>query len=345
MRVSLFDFQLPEELIASRPAIPRDAARLLSINNNVFNNFQVKDLPELLSKGDVLVLNNTRVIPARLIGWRDSVKLEITLLRSLGKDLWNAFARPGKRIKVGNKIMFSEHFFAHVEDRIGGEITLRFQVAGNNTLGDELKKHGYAPIPPYIPRSNGPDTQDREDYQTIHALVDGAVAAPTAGLHMTQSLFNKLELHGIFCEFITLHVGAGTFLPIRVSDTSEHVMHSEWGSISAQAASRINSVRENGGKVIAVGSTSLRVLETASDSDGCLKKFSGDINLFIEPGYKFKIVDQMLTNFHLPRSTLYMLVAAFGGMKEMKLAYTYAIENKYRFYSYGDACLISKFRM
>lgn len=341
MRVELFDFELPEELIASRPVTPRDSARLLKINKNLCDNFEVRDLPGLLSKGDVLVLNNTRVIPARLFGWRDSVRIEVTLLRSLGDGLWSAFARPGKRLKTGNKIIFADDFYAQVEGRINAEVVLRFELKGSNSLRHELEKYGYAPIPPYIPRPSGPDAQDKDDYQTIHASIDGSVAAPTAGLHMTQALFNSLKLNGIFCEFITLHVGAGTFLPIRVSDTSEHIMHSEWGSISAETAARINAIKDNGGKVVAVGSTSLRVLETASDSGGYLKKFSGDINLFIEPGYKFKIVDTMLTNFHLPRSTLYMLVSAFGGIQEMKFAYSFAIANKYRFYSYGDACLIS----
>lgn len=342
MRVDLFDFELPKELVASRPVSPRDSARLLRINKHVCDNYQVKDLPGLLSSGDILVLNNTRVIPARLIGRRDSVKIEVTLIRSLGNGLWRAFARPGKRLRIGQKIYFAEHFYAKVEERMDAEVSLRFQLIGESTLGIELEKYGRAPIPPYISRLSGPDARDKKDYQTIHASVDGAVAAPTAGLHMTRSLFSSLELNGICCEFVTLHVSAGTFSPIRVTDTSDHIMYAEWGCISAETATRINTIKGNGGKVIAVGSTSLRVLETASDPDGNLKPFSGDINLFIEPGYKFKTVDAMLTNFHLPRSSLYMLVSAFGGMQEMKSAYSYAIANKYRFYSYGDACLISK---
>ena len=341
MRVDLFDFSLPPERIAVRPVTPRGSARLLQIGASELRDRHVRDLPELLLPGDVLVLNDTRVVPARLKGKRGEVRVEVTLLRLLSDGVWNAFARPAKRLKAGDEIIFAAGFSAQVEAREGGEVRLRFALQGDD-LHAALERHGNTPLPPYIPRDDGADARDQQDYQTIHAAHDGAVAAPTAGLHMTAELNAALAARGISSEFVTLHVGAGTFLPVRTDDTDDHVMHNEWGALSANAATRINAARRRGGRIIAVGSTSLRILERAADETGALSPFSGDIDLFIVPGYRFKIVDLIMTNFHLPRSTLFMLVSAFAGMKCMQAAYAHAILNEYRFYSYGDASLLSR---
>ena len=341
MRVDLFDFSLPSERIAVRPARPRDSARLLQIGANKLCDRHVRDLPGLLLPGDVLVLNDTRVVPARLKGKRGEARIEVTLLRLLADGAWNAFARPAKRLKPGDEIIFAAGFSAQVEAREDGEVHLRFALQGDD-LRAALERYGNAPLPPYIPRDDGADARDQQDYQTIYAAHDGAVAAPTAGLHITAELNAALAARGISLEFVTLHVGAGTFLPVRTDDTDDHVMHNEWGALSADAATRINAARGRGGRVIAVGSTSLRILERAADKTGTLSPFSGDIDLFIVPGYHFKIVDLMMTNFHLPRSTLFMLVSAFAGMKCMQAAYAHAIENEYRFYSYGDSSLLSR---
>ncbi len=341
MRVDFFDFSLPPERIAARPATPRDSARLLQVGLSELHDRTVCDLPALLGPGDVLVLNDTRVVPAWLKGRRGEARIEITLHRVLADGLWSAFARPAKRLKPGQEIVFADGFSAQVEAREGGEVRLRFALDGED-LRAALECHGSPPLPPYIPRESGPDAQDRTDYQTIHAAHDGAVAAPTAGLHMTAELNAALAARGVVCEFVTLHVGAGTFLPVRTVDTADHVMHAEWGALSAGAAASINKARESGGRVVAVGSTSLRILERAADAGGRLSPFSGDIDLFIVPGYRFRIVDLMMTNFHLPRSTLFMLVSAFAGLARMQAAYAHAIQHGYRFYSYGDACLLAR---
>ncbi|MEE8172535.1 MAG: tRNA preQ1(34) S-adenosylmethionine ribosyltransferase-isomerase QueA, partial [Alphaproteobacteria bacterium] len=287
-----------------------------------------------------LVLNDTRVLPARLTGRRGEVRIEVTLHRKMADGVWDAFARPAKRLKAGQEIVFADGFSAHVAAREGAEVRLEFSLRGKQ-LRAALERHGVPPLPPYIPRPDGADARDKADYQTLHAAKDGAVAAPTAGLHLTPALFDALAARGVASEFITLHVGAGTFLPVRTADTADHVMHGEWGALGAATAARINAAREKGGRVVAVGSTSLRVLERAADAHGRLAAFSGDIDLFIVPGYRFKIVDLMMSNFHLPRSTLYMLVSAFAGMARMRDAYAHAISAGYRFYSYGDAGLLT----
>jgi S-adenosylmethionine:tRNA ribosyltransferase-isomerase len=341
MRVDIFDFTLPPERIAARPATPRDAARLLQVGAGALHDRTVRDLPGLLAPGDVLVLNDTRVLPARLTGRRGEARIEVTLHRVLADGLWNAFARPAKRLKPGQEIVFAVDFSARVEAREGGEVRLRFSRRGA-ALRAALERHGAAPLPPYIRRSGGPDARDRADYQTLHAAKDGAVAAPTAGLHMTAELNAALAARGVTREFVTLHVGAGTFLPVRVADTRDHVMHSEWGALDGATAARLNAARARGGRIVALGSTSLRILERAADAAGNLSAFSGDIDLFIVPGYQFKFVDLMMTNFHLPRSTLFMLVSAFAGLARMQAAYAHAIAGNYRFYSYGDACLLTR---
>ncbi|HJN60691.1 MAG TPA: tRNA preQ1(34) S-adenosylmethionine ribosyltransferase-isomerase QueA [Alphaproteobacteria bacterium] len=341
MRVDLFDFHLPPVRIAARPAAPRDSARLLSVGAGGFADHIVRDLPALLLPGDVLVLNDTRVLPARLTGVRGDARIEVTLLSRLADGVWNAFARPAKRLKAGQEITFADGFSAYVLAREGAEVRLEFTLPGEQ-LRAALERHGAPPLPPYIARPDGADERDKSDYQTVHAANDGAVAAPTAGLHMTEALFDALAARGVAVEFITLHVGAGTFVPVRASDTADHVMHGEWGALGAGVAARINAARETGGRVVAVGSTSLRILERAADEVGRLSPFAGDIDLFIVPGYRFKIVDLMMTNFHLPRSTLFMLVSAFAGVARMRDAYAHAIAENYRFYSYGDACLLTR---
>jgi len=341
MKVDLFNFFLPPERIAVRPVSPRDSARLLKVSPKVMNGHLVRDLPAMLSPGDVLVLNDTRVLPARLTGRRGDAHIEVTLHQMQGDDQWDAFVRPAKRLKVGQEILFADGFSSQVVARDGGEVRLEFNLRGEE-LCAALECHGTLPLPPYIPREKGADERDSIDYQTIYAKSDGAVAAPTAGLHMTPDLFTALEKRGVILEFITLHVGAGTFLPVRVDDTRNHVMHGEWGELDSAVAARINRARAAGGRVVAVGSTSLRILECAADDSGSLSAFSGVIDLFIVPGYRFKVVDLMMTNFHLPRSTLFMLVCAFAGMKRMRSAYERAIADGYRFYSYGDACLLHR---
>ena len=339
MQVDLFDFFLPPERIAVRPISPRDSARLFEIGPKALNGHLVRDLPAMLSPGDVLVLNDTRVLPARLTGRRGDARIEVTLHQMQGDYQWDAFVRPAKRLKAGQEILFADGFSSRVVARDGGVVRLEFNLCGDE-LRAALERHGTPPLPPYIPRVKGADERDGVDYQTIYAVKDGAVAAPTAGLHMTLELLAALKKRGVTLEFITLHVGAGTFLPERVDDTNDHVMHGEWGELDASVATRINRARAAGGRVIAVGSTSLRILERAADDSGCLSAFSGVIDLFIVPGFRFKVVDLMMTNFHLPRSTLFMLVSAFAGMKRMRKAYEHAIAEGYRFYSYGDACLL-----
>ncbi|MBN34241.1 MAG: tRNA preQ1(34) S-adenosylmethionine ribosyltransferase-isomerase QueA [Rhodospirillaceae bacterium] len=345
MRVDAFDFELPQDLIATHPVEPRDAARLLVVDpagparHHVF-----RDLSDLLEPGDLLVINDTRVIPARLLGRKGEGKVEVTLVSPQAEGRWKALARPVRKLTVGTRIEFAEGFSATVEaKRDMGELILRFET-GALALVDQLDRHGAMPLPPYIKRSQGADTDDRHDYQTVYANEPGAVAAPTAGLHFTDALFDRLAARGIGTVRLTLHVGLGTFQPIRVEDTDDHVMHAEWGRIDETTAGRVNACRAGGGRVVAVGTTSVRLLESAADADGQLHPFEGQTDIFITPGYRFRIVDLMITNFHLPQSTLFMLVSAFAGTETMKAAYQQAIDERYRFYSYGDACLLENNR-
>ena len=340
MLVDDFDFDLPKDLIAQRPVSPRDSARLLVVDGE--GDRQVSDLPGLLNPGDLLVFNDTRVIPARLKGKRGEAGIEVTLHKRLGDDSWNVFARPARKLKPGNVIEFAAGFSAQVTHKgDGGEVGLHFHRSGAALMA-ALESHGGMPLPPYIKRDGLADVRDREDYQTLFADRDGAVAAPTAGLHFTPELISALDKRGIKRATVTLHVGAGTFLPVKVDDTDDHIMHAEWGEIDANCAAAINATRAAGGRIVAVGTTSLRLLESAADTDGILHPFCGDTDIFITPGYTFKIVDVLMTNFHLPRSTLFMLVSAFAGQGLMKKTYETAIGKGYRFYSYGDACLLTK---
>jgi len=341
MLVSEFDFDLPSELIAQAPMRPRDGARLLHAGDGLHDHI-ISDLPNLLDPGDLLVCNDTRVIPARLTGRRgeEGGKVEVTLMRPSETGSWQALARPAKKLKLGDAITFAPDFSARVIDKgDGGEVTLEFNLAGD-LLQAALEAHGVMPLPPYIKRGQDGDNRDRADYQTAFAQRDGAVAAPTAGLHFTDRLLAALADRGVGLTRITLHVGPGTFLPVRVEDTSDHRMHAEWGEIDVETADAVNAAKAAGGRIIAIGSTSLRLLETAAGEDGRMAPFSGDTDIFITPGYRFKCVDRMLTNFHLPKSTLFMLVAAFAGLERMQAAYGHAIQSGYRFYSYGDACLL-----
>ncbi|SDE06462.1 S-adenosylmethionine:tRNA ribosyltransferase-isomerase [Rhodospira trueperi] len=339
MRVDLFDFDLPADRIASRPADPRDSARLLRVTaDGGLEDRAVADLPSVLSPGDVLVLNDTRVIPARLFARVGQARVEVMLHRRVGPDAWWAFARPAKKVRPGTDLLFAEGFTgACAEKGEGGEVLVRFDRAGA-ALTAALEDHGHVPLPPYIKRPD--DQADRETYQTVFARADGAVAAPTAGLHFTERLFAALDERGVRRVTVTLHVGAGTFLPVKAEDTDEHRMHVEDGEISAAAAQAICEARAGGGRVVAVGTTSLRILESAAAPDGTLGAFSGGTDLFITPGYRFRAVDRLVTNFHLPKSTLFMLVSAFSGLRTMQAAYAHAIAGGYRFYSYGDACLL-----
>jgi len=344
MLVDDFDFELPVERIAQAPVTPRDSARLLHVNDNL-SDHQVSALADLLRPGDLLVCNDTKVIPARLSGTRLSpdnagARVEVTLHLREGTSCWRAFARPAKKIQPGNTIQFAEGFHAEVSGKFeGGEVVLEFNL-GEPELMVALSEHGFMPLPPYIKREKSGRKEDLSDYQTLFATHDGAVAAPTAGLHFTPDLMTSLTARDIEMARLTLHVGAGTFLPVKVEDTDDHVMHSEWGEVTQQVADRINAVRAKGGRIVAVGTTSLRLLESAASIDGTIKPFQGLTDIFITPGYTFKIVDVLMTNFHLPKSTLFMLVSAFAGLKTMQDAYTHAIANDYRFYSYGDTCLL-----
>lgn len=346
MRVDDFDFDLPAERIALRPAEPREDARLLVIDNNGLSDFLVRDLASILRPTDLLVFNDTKVIPAQLFGTRvregNVAHIEATLHMREAPDLWRAFLRPGKRVRVGERITFAQDgaLNATLEEKCdSGDALLRFDIAGT-ALDDAVRRYGHMPIPPYIAAKRGDDAQDAHDYQTIYARQEGAVAAPTAGLHFTTGLFEALDARGIERCFVTLHVGAGTFLPVKVEDTSAHKMHHEIGVIDEVTVARLNLAKREGRRVIAVGTTSLRLLESASDADGHISPFSGATDIFITPGYRFKFVDGMMTNFHLPRSTLFMLVSAMAGTQAMQAAYAHAIGAGYRFYSYGDASLI-----
>lgn len=341
MRVDVFDFNLPREKIADRPARPRDSARLLRIPaRGAFEDAGIGDLPRLLSPGDVLVMNDTRVIPARIKGRIGEGGVDVTLHFCEGPDVWRVFARPARKLTPGRVVSFGDDLTAVVEARgEGGEAVLRFSKAGADLMA-ALDEHGRIPLPPYMGRPD--DAQDRADYQTIFAVNDGAVAAPTAGLHFTEDLFEALDARGVERTTVTLHVGAGTFLPVTAEDTDDHKMHAERGRISAAAAAKINAARERGGAVVAVGTTAARLLESAALLDGRVPAWEGETRLFLTPGARFKVVDRLLTNFHLPRSTLFMLVSAFSGLERMQAAYAHAIGAGYRFYSYGDACLLDR---
>jgi S-adenosylmethionine:tRNA ribosyltransferase-isomerase len=339
MRVDLFDFELPQDRIALRPARPRDSARLLLVEGREISDHPVLELPELLRPGDVLVFNDTKVIPAQLEGKRGEASIGATLHKREGPREWQAFLRNAKRARVGDTIDFGAGAQASVVEKADdGSALLHFQ--GEEPVELLLERAGRMPLPPYIASQRPADEEDRADYQTMFAREEGAVAAPTAALHFTPRLLEALDARGIGCETLTLHVGAGTFLPVKAEDTSGHQMHAEWGRIDAATAERLNAVRASGGRLIAVGTTSLRLLESATGDDGIIRPFEGDTAIFITPGYRFKAIDGLITNFHLPRSTLFMLVSALMGLDVMKSAYAHAIEAGYRFYSYGDASLL-----
>ncbi len=338
MRVDLFDFHLPPERIAHAPANPRESAKLLHISETLTDRV-VADLPELLNAGDIMVFNNSKVIPARLFTQAEK-RVEVLLHRKRGDGTWQAFAKPAKKLKAGMRVAFGEGFTAEILGRTeDGQVIVRFDAEGD-ALKLLLELHGHVPLPPYISRDD--KVEDKSDYQTVYAQHEGSVAAPTAGLHFTQSLLEKIKARGAATAHVTLHVGAGTFQPVKVDDTAQHVMHEEWAEITKETADKINAARAAGGKVIAVGTTSLRILETVAAADGTLNAWSGDTGIFITPGYRFKIVDRLMTNFHLPKSTLFMLVSAFAGLERMQSAYAHAIAHDYRFYSYGDACLLER---
>jgi S-adenosylmethionine:tRNA ribosyltransferase-isomerase len=343
MQLDDFDFALPGGLIAHHPFEPREAARLLVIPVSArFQDRHIADLPELLRPGDLLVFNDTKVIPARLEGRRGAATIEITLHRDLGGGAWRAFAKGARRLRIGDNIVFAEDFAADVDAKHPeGDVTLRFDVEGE-AFHAALARHGAMPLPPYIKRPRGGDARDRTDYQTMFARAEGAVAAPTAGLHFTEALLESLAGRGIGWATLTLHVGPGTFLPVRTTDPCDHKMHAEWGVLSADTAERIAATRREGGRIVAVGTTSLRLLESAAAENCPIRPFAGETRLFILPGYRFRAIDLLLTNFHLPRSTLLMLVSAFAGLDRIKSAYAHAIASRYRFFSYGDACLIER---
>ena len=356
MRTDLFDFDLPPERIALRPATPREAARLLIARPGAAQELTDRTLaclPGELRAGDVLVVNDTKVIPARLSGRRigrgeAEPAIEATLIKRLDGSRWRAFVRPAKRLEVGDIVRFGDEgkvcFLGQLDAEVsakddGGEVTLSFSFHGP-VLDQAIEERGDMPLPPYIASKREPDDQDKKDYQTAFARIEGSVAAPTAGLHFTPDLLARLEAAGVGVQRVTLHVGAGTFLPVKAEDTAGHKMHAEWGEVSGTTAAALNAARAKGGRIVAVGSTALRLLESAADDSGTVRSFSAETAIFITPGYRFRAVDLMMTNFHLPRSTLFMLVAAFSGLDTMKRAYAHAIATGYRFYSYGDACLL-----
>ncbi len=356
MRIEDFDFDLPPERIALRPASPRDAARLLVVRPPVLEDRLVRDLPDLLRAGDTLVVNDTKVIPARLrgrrIGREAEPKIEATLIRRLDGSRWRALVKPARKLAAGDVVRFGEEgrvcFLGQLDATVeakgeAGEVTLAFAFHGG-VLDQAIAERGEVPLPPYIAARRAPDEQDNVDYQTMFAREEGAVAAPTAGLHFTDALMARLADRGIGLAKVTLHVGAGTFLPVTAEEVSQHKMHSEWGEVTKETAAQLNAARAKGGRIVAVGTTSLRLIESATGEDGTIAPFSGDTALFITPGYRFRAIDVLLTNFHLPRSTLFMLVSAFCGLDTMKRAYAHAIAAGYRFYSYGDACLLYRQR-
>lgn len=343
MKVDLFDFHLPEELIAQQAAEPRDSARLLVPGERGIKDAIFRDLPGFLKPGDLLVFNDTKVIPTRLYGRRGDAGIEVTLHKETAADSWLAFARPAKKLKPGDRIDFEDLSATVTEKHEGGEVLLKFDRSGAN-LREALWHSGTMPLPPYIRRARGEKGEtaenDRNRYQTVFAREEGAVAAPTAGLHFTEELLARLDHAGIDRTFVTLHVGAGTFLPVKVDDTEDHVMHSEWGRITEANIEAVERARGRGGRIIAVGTTAMRLLESAAEPDGSLHPFEDETDIFITPGYRFRIVEGLVTNFHLPKSTLFMLVSAFAGLERMKVAYAHAIEQGYRFYSYGDSSLL-----
>ncbi|WP_308516132.1 tRNA preQ1(34) S-adenosylmethionine ribosyltransferase-isomerase QueA [Sphingomonas flavescens] len=339
MRVDLFDFELPSELIALRPARPRDSARLLLVEGDRIADRQVMDLPNLLRPGDVLIFNDTKVIPAQLEGKRGEAAIGATLHKREGPREWQAFLRNAKRARVGDTIDFGAQVMASVVEKApDGSALLHFH--GEEPVEVLLERAGRMPLPPYIASKRETDETDRADYQTMFAREEGAVAAPTAALHFTPRLLEALDARGVGRETLTLHVGAGTFLPVKADDTVDHKMHAEWGRIDQATADRLNAVRAKGGRVIAVGTTSLRLLESAASEDGMIQPFEGDTAIFITPGYRFKAIEGLITNFHLPKSTLFMLVSALMGLDVMQTAYAHAIAEGYRFYSYGDGSLL-----
>ena len=354
MRTADFDFELPEDCIALRPAEPRDAARLMVVGpDGAIEDRRVTELPRLLRPGDLLVCNDTRVIPARLNGLREragaTVSVEATLHRRLAPDRWAAFMKPGKRLREGDRVRFGARGDGLCEATEldatvaakgeAGEVTLAFDLSGA-ALDEAIAAHGVMPLPPYIAAKRPEDERDRRDYQTVFARHDGSVAAPTAALHFTGELLSALSAAGVEQRFVTLHVGAGTFLPVKAEAVSEHRMHPEYGEVSAETADAVTAARAEGRRVICVGTTSLRLLESAADETGVVRPFAGETSIFITPGHRFRAVDVLMTNFHLPRSTLFMLVCAFAGTDVMRAAYARAIEQGYRFYSYGDASLL-----
>jgi S-adenosylmethionine:tRNA ribosyltransferase-isomerase len=345
MRLADFDFDLPPGCIAQHPARPRDAARLLHVERDMLADCVVRNMPNLLRPGDVLVANDTRVIPAQLTARRGMARIDITLDQPRSDGTWHALARNARRLHAGDELEFDGGELRAIVQKCqeDGGVVLTFNLDGPPFAG-ALGRAGALALPPYIARPGGPLPQDREDYQTIFAEREGAVAAPTAGLHFTPALLAALEDRGIARATVTLHVGAGTFLPVRTDDVVRHRMHAERGAITELTAASINAARDAGGRVVAVGTTSLRLLETAAAEDGRIGAFAGDTDLFILPGYRFRAVDLLLTNFHLPRSTLFMLVCAFAGTSRMRDSYAHAIEAGYRFYSYGDACLLERAR-
>jgi len=346
LRVDAFDFELPDDLIALRPAVPRDSARLLVVREDSldFEEATLRDLPRFLSRGDVGIFNDTRVIPAQLSGRRPArglsaeARIDVTLHKRLDADRWAAFARPGRKLEAGDTLQFAERFSARLETKgEAGEIELVFDLSGAE-LDAAIARHGTMPLPPYIAGRRAVDEKDADDYQTVYASKDGSVAAPTAGLHFTEGLLAALDARGVARHHVTLHVGAGTFLPVKADDTADHRMHSEWGHVPQATADSVAIARTQGGRILCVGTTSLRTVESASTP--VLQSWSGDTDIFITPGYSFRTADMLLTNFHLPRSTLFMLVSAFCGLKTMRTAYDHAIARRFRFYSYGDACLL-----
>jgi S-adenosylmethionine:tRNA ribosyltransferase-isomerase len=355
MRTDLFDFDLPPDRIALRPVVPRDAAKLLVVRPGAADDLQdriVRDLPDLLEPGDALLVNDTKVIPARLTGRRigrgEEPRIEVNLHKRIDGSRWRAFVRPGKRLVQGDivrfgdegKVCFLGQLDATVEEKgEGGEVTLSFAFHGG-VLDQAVSERGEMPLPPYIASKRPADEADRSDYQTLFAQGEGSVAAPTAGLHFTDDLLARLHMRGVALHRVTLHVGAGTFLPVKTDDTSDHVMHAEWGEIDEATATALNVTRKAGGRIVAVGTTALRLLESATGEDRVVHPFAGETAIFITPGYRFNAADVLMTNFHLPRSTLFMLVSAFSGLDTMKRAYAHALANGYRFYSYGDACLL-----
>ena len=342
MLLSDFDYHLPPERIAAEPASPRTSARLLDMRGGNFTDRIVADLPSCLSAGDLLVVNNTRVLPARLTGKRGEATIQVTLHRRVDGDHWRCFAKPAKKLRLGDRIDFADTLYAEV-DFIGddGERGLHFNHSGE-ALDAALEATGVMPLPPYIPRPDGVRDDDSEHYQTMFAAHNGAVAAPTAGLHFTPELIADLQNQGISMAAVTLHVGAGTFLPVKVDDVRDHKMHSEWGEISQATADQINATKANGGRVICVGTTSLRILESCWRDHGQVQAYQAETDLFIIPGFEFGVVDLLLTNFHLPKSTLLMLISAFAGKAFVEEAYRHAIAEDYRFFSYGDACLMER---